>query len=232
MRVDQIHGLLDAPLLEQVDQLRMVVEQAAIVEMIEIKRAQQHRPAHQLRVNVLHHPVAAGTDQESVEVRTQRIRQGMIAGIHGLAGLLDLQAQRRPVARTHALGKLRGDALLDQRQRVVDLVGFLHAGLGDEGAAVAHDGDEPVIGQPDQRLAHHDAADLEDLPQLALAELGAGNQPMVEDRLRQNFGDRLRSVAHRRMPKAGVQMQTRAACTIGMPSKLRIKPADCQLERP
>ena len=77
--------------------------------------------------------------EQRVEIRAERIGQGMIAGIHRLAGLLDLPAQRRPVARTHALGKLRGDALLDQRQRVVDLVGFLHAGLGDEGAAVAHD---------------------------------------------------------------------------------------------
>ena len=103
MRVDQVHGLLQPAFLQQVDQPRMIVEQVAIVEIGGDERAQQRGAAHQLRVDVLHHLVAAEAHEQRVEFLAEHVGQGIVAGSHGLALPLDMLAQLCPA------GAGRGD---------------------------------------------------------------------------------------------------------------------------
>jgi hypothetical protein len=174
----------------------MVVEQVAVVEVGGDERAQQGGAAHQLRVDLLHHLVAAEAHEDGVELLAEHVGERVVAGGHGLALALDMLAQLGPAGRPETVAQLGGDALFDKGQRVIDLHRVLHAGTGDEGAAVALDLGKAVVGKADQRLADDDAADVEDLRQLALAKLAAGHEAVIEDRPRQYVGNGLRAVAH------------------------------------
>ncbi|MCY1249789.1 hypothetical protein D9M72_633580 [compost metagenome] len=63
--------------------------------------------------------------------------------------------------------------------------------MGDEGAAVLLDADEPFIGERLQGGAHQRAADIEEFADIAFGKLGAGGEPPLDDRIAQRVADML-----------------------------------------
>ena len=112
--------------------------------------------------------------------RTDRLAQAAGHAVRGF--LLDVLAQRRQhlarrPSRDHPCDlALDGFAGLENGARLGDV------GRGDEGAAVGMQRDQPVVRQADQHLADLAPADIEDFAQSQFVELGAGRQPLIDDR--------------------------------------------------
>src|SRR5262245_38962758 len=121
----------------------------------------------------------------------EEVSQIVVAGRDGLALSLDMLAQLRPAGGAEPVAQLCSYSLLDERQCVVGLHRFLHARAGNEGAPVALNLHQAIIGEADQRLANDDAADAEDFGKLTLSQFAPRDQPVIDDTPGQHISDRL-----------------------------------------
>ena len=78
-------------------------------------------------------------------------------------------------------GREPGDLGLEQQPGLEAVEDALEADVRDEEAAVHLEGDEPVAGEPPQRLADRAARDPERVGELRLADPRAGGEPAVDD---------------------------------------------------
>jgi hypothetical protein len=108
----------------------------------------------------------------------------------------------------------------DHLAHLEHLARFFDAGLGHEGAPRRFQRDQVVAAELVQRLAHQRAADLEDVGDLLLGELGAGHQAALDDGGGDGLDDALRGARSRTFgvlrgrPRAN-DLQVRAAARGG-----------------
>src|SRR5688572_9172900 len=108
--------------------------------------------------------------------------------------LRDLRCCRRCAQQPYQLG-------LDQASRREDLAGFRDGRTADVGAAVRHDRDDAVVREPRERLANLGPADAEHARQPLFHQLGAGRQPVREDRAQHLLVDRVDARRWRLSPR-------------------------------
>ena len=119
-----------------------------------------------------------------LQVKAARQHQGppLVPGMHRRVLVFDMALQGRERLIGHASCGHAGDAGLDQASGLEDFVRFAWAGAGDERAAILLDGHKLRMGERLQRRPHDGAADAEYLADLVLDQLGAGGDPVFEDR--------------------------------------------------
>src|SRR5688572_28221420 len=93
--------------------------------------------------------VAGKGDQKIVELEAELPRQLFIAMPKGRLLSLDITPQLGQQAHPRPVAELRNDALLDDGEGFEDLDSLREAGFCHECAAVAFDGNQAVLGQPD-----------------------------------------------------------------------------------
>jgi len=94
---------------------------------------------------------------------------------------LDVVPQRLQLVARRLCGDDADDFGLDNLARIEDGARLVGVRRGDEGAAIAMDGDQAVMGKPAQHLADLPPARVENLAQDELVELGPRRQPLVDD---------------------------------------------------
>ena len=99
---------------------------------------------------------------------------------HGAGQLVERRRRPRRAGPRHGE---RGELRLQRGPQVEDALQLGDGPAAHPGAAVGHDLDEALGGQPGQRLPHRRPADAEPLGQLDLAEPGAGGEVAAQDQL-------------------------------------------------
>ena len=196
MLVEELLRLRPLSAIDQQYQLFMLITKLTMIEIAAIKRLQQAGTAFQLRVQFDRDAVARQRNQEIMKLYAKFTGQAFIVLAQCCLLSFDVRAQFRQQAVPGIVAKLGYDPLLHYGQGFKDLDRLGDARLCDKGATIAFDRDETILGQSDERLANDNAADIKDIGEFPLSQLGPRHKPVRQDCLANRRRDLLRPTAH------------------------------------
>ena len=139
--------------------------------------------------------VLTGISRACAEAGIELTEVGQVLLGPRAADLLHAQGQGVELVEVEDRGRgqrERGELGLEQRAQLEDPLQLLDAPGGHPGAAVGHELDQALGGQPGQRLAHGGAADPEPRGQVDLGQACPGRDLAAEDHLAQRVDSPLR----------------------------------------
>src|SRR5439155_5302054 len=166
-----------------------VIGSAAVRDAPGARKREQRRAADEVLHEAVERRVAGKLGHELVKADRQALPRLAVAAVVGALFLGDEGAQLGDLLRRYVAREALHQRRLDDTPRLEKIGRLRGRRVGDDGAAVRAQLDEQAVAEPRERAAHRAAARAEDLGELALLELRAGREPMVEHRVEDGVED-------------------------------------------
>src|SRR5581483_5465099 len=167
---------------ERLDDLAVLVRAAVRELRAAVRQREERRAADEALHEAVEHGVAGKLGEQLVEADREALAGLAVAALVGTALLGNERAQLRGLLRREPAREALQHRGLDHAPRLEDVARLRRARVRDHRAAVGPELDEQAVAQARERRAHRAAARAEQLGEVALDELGAGGEAMVEDR--------------------------------------------------